>query len=127
MNIFQELQKRGYQITNIGLINRNRIDGSYQNYSPYSSDEEYRKDLIQELALVIEWLFRQKIVISTDFTDTESNYGFQYCISLVGNYEFYDEEMRHKCKEIWDFTNYFDTPQEATIAAIEYLIENKLI
>jgi len=111
------LQAKGYHITN------KRVIGNPN----YTSEETRRKDLIQELALVQDWLFQQKIVISTDFTDTESNYGFQYCISLLGNYEFYDEEMRHKCKEIWDFTNYFDTPQEATIAAIKNLIENNLL
>lgn len=116
VSMWQELQKRGYQITNKRLL---ELPEQIK-----LNPENKRKKLIQELALVVDWIFHQKIVISTDFTDTESNYGFQYSISLIGNYNYHDEDMRHQCKEIWNFQNYYNSPTEAYSAAIEYVLKN---
>ena len=111
-NIFQELQKRGYQVYH------KRILGNPQ----YTSEETRRKDLIQELALVVEFIrinnnyFCEPMLVSGNkytwcvYKEVKGIYGSERAEGL-SNYEALE----------------YLTPQEATIAAIEYLIENKLI
>ncbi len=119
VNLFQELQKRGYQITNRGLLyDKNNIE-TEKHYYFYSSEEEKRKDLIQELALVLDWFSKEhNIEINTFKTlgrNVDGMYGYEIEKWLP---ESYVDEITN---------DYCNTKEEATIAAIEYLIENKLI
>lgn len=107
INIWQELQKRGYQITN------KRILGNPQ----YTSEETRRKDLIQELALVVDWLLNTKSLEVLSLADSKRK-----CF-YWGVYELFDNASIEDSTEGEEY----ETPQQATIAAIEYLIENKLI
>lgn len=100
MNIFLELQKKGYQITN------KRVLGN----PSYTSDETRRKDLIQELALVVDWLDSKNLHLQIRYEGEKNTF-------FIWVWE-YDINLEN---------NDYKTPQEATIAAIEYLIENKLI
>jgi len=122
MNLFTELQKRGYQMTLERVADR-----SYW----YCKPEQKRKDLIQELALVVNWIFE-------NFDVDISIYGrlpyLQYSDSEYGEgelkwhfeYRIIKNKDGQKC-EVVEPKDWFETKEEATIAAIEFLIENKLI
>lgn len=111
MNIFQELQKRGYQITN------KRVLGNPH----YTSEETRRKDLIQELALVVDWINEKfNIHIGIEMGGNIKDKSFIFNTTKPDKQGWYNESLSFNEDE-------FKTPQEATIAAIEYLIENKSI
>ena len=87
----------------------------------------YEEDLYLKAPLwqqAIDWLFTEKkLSIDTDFTETESEYGFQYMISKLGDYDYNDEDCRHSCKIIYDFKIYYKTKIECYEAAILKSIE----
>lgn len=119
MNIFTELQKRGYQITNkrvLELPEQIKLN-----------PENKRKKLIQELALVVDWIrIKYKLVITIDFDELKD---------IIELYRYHINEIWTEGKDYFDYKYDFKyingergfSYQEATIAAIEYLIENKLI
>jgi hypothetical protein len=106
MEIWQILQSKGYVITN------KRVLGD----PLYTIKETKDKDLIQEYALVIEWLrLKHKIWITIKHIPTGQVFGYQ----ISGKW---NDETSGILKS-YDFVHY-DTPQEATLAAIDYVLQN---
>ena len=69
---------------------------------------------------VIDWFDLKGIIMEFDFTDNQSEYGFQFSLSERGKYtDYVDEDMTHQCKKHYFFNQYFNTRYEALNKAIE--------
>ena len=101
---WEQLTKKGYEITN------KRVLGN-------TSEETRNKDLIQELALVQEWI-RCTFGIFVTITILKPVVYLPDLISI--------REEGHKLLKGDKILSYKKTPQEALISGIEYIINNLL-
>lgn len=109
--MWEQLIKKGYEITN------KRVLGN----PTYTSEQTRHKDLVQELALVQDWLRKYGIEIyfRPERNARTSVVTYYYGISKICSTNHLE------IIEVVDLMNSnYPTPTEAKIAAIEYTINN---
>jgi hypothetical protein len=100
IELFTQLQTKGYVVTN------KRVVGNPK----FTSEETKVKDLVQEYALVIEWLrVTHGIWISVFYKRHSELKHYGYNINYPDGRE----------SKLWEF----NTPQEAISAAIDYTLK----
>jgi len=114
--MWEQLTKKGYEITN------KRILGN----PAYTSEQTRHKDLVQELALVQDWLLTNfGIWIAVDWMTRIKPYNSGFYCHLRGTLKALNQDnfivINNTLEPGYEV---FNSPTEAKIAAIEYTINN---
>lgn len=127
-SIFEFFVRKGYEVHN------KRVLGN----PLYTSEETKNKDLIQEYALIVEWLRVEHgiwILIlpqdksAVDFRIDKSKYPNHALFFSIIKYEedFYFKELINTSDKKGELFLHFDSPQEAYQSAFDYIKDNELI